>query len=182
MSQAGTHEVNERADVHSKADSDDELYTVRMVSRLQLKPEQTVTLKISPKHYIKFQIDTGADCNVIPVHVYIAATGDSQLQKVQQSTKFLYGYGQKSTPSVGQVKIKVLWGESSCDLDCEFLRGKQYNSMLGHKASVQLDLIERKDNDMLNPLRHCTSQVCAAQMLHNVDTKDINTTIPKSLQ
>ena len=48
-----------------------------------------MTLKVRERHYIRFQLDSGADCNVMPIHAYMAATGDEQLLKVVFMNAFI---------------------------------------------------------------------------------------------
>ena len=74
---------------------------------MNLTDEQTVTLRVRDKHYIRFQLDSGADCNALPVHVYKAATGGQQLQKVKSSAVGLSGFGKQNVQTVGQVLLRV---------------------------------------------------------------------------
>ena len=83
------------------------MYLVRNVAPVKLSDDQTVTLKVRERHDIRFQLDSGADCNVMPIHVYMVATSDDQLIKVKSSLVHLLGYGQWDEKSVGQVTIKV---------------------------------------------------------------------------
>ena len=136
------------------------MYSVRNVAPVKLSDDQTVTLKVRERHYIRFQLDSGADCNVLPIHVYMAATGDEQLLKVKSSSVRLLGYGQRDEKSVGQVTIKV-WRERhvgnqlvtrSAFIKCELVDGRNFHSILGAKACERLNLIEVKDSDAMNPL------------------------------
>lgn len=170
---SGTHGINNVRENYDVEDGDSEVYTVRTVSSVRLKEEQTVTLKTGPKCYIKFQIDSGADCNVLPLHIYTAALKDFKLQKVQHSSTVMYGYGQKGNHSKGRVRIHVERGDRSCDLDCELLEGRQYHSILGYKACVSLGLLEIKDNDKLRPMKPCTgANVFSAQTGSEILTKE----------
>ena len=143
--------------LHEESDSSEsEVYrpdTVKTVSSIKLQDEQTVSLKIKPKCYIRFQIDNSADCNVLPLHVYKAATGDHCLMKVIPSETTVYAYGQIGTPSVGKVKTQEWRGNKTCNLMCELLEGEQFHSVLGSDACVFLGILEVKDNDKLNPVK-----------------------------
>ena len=130
-----------------------QVYTVRTVTSIKLKEEQTVTLKIREKCYIRFQIDCGADCNVLPVHVYKAAMSDHEMKNVSPSDTTLYVYGQIGTQSAGKVKFQAWRGTKSCILECELIDGKQYHSILGCKDCVLLGIIEIKDNDKIHPIK-----------------------------
>ena len=147
-----------RKEVHSVQESDDmdcdfQIYTVRTVSSIKLNDEQTVTLRISPKSAIRFQIDCGADCNVLPVHVYKAATGDFEMKNVLPSKTTLYTYGKIGNSSVGKVEIQVWRGNRTRRLECELVNGEHFHSILGNEACVELDVLEMKDNNKLNPLQ-----------------------------
>lgn len=52
------------------------------VSALALDDSQLVTVQLESGSYVRFQVDTGAQCNVVPVALYKQATGDNSLSKV----------------------------------------------------------------------------------------------------
>ena len=43
---------------------------------------QFVTLKLESGNYLHFQVDTGAQCNVVPLDLYRKATKDCKLVQV----------------------------------------------------------------------------------------------------
>ncbi|KAK4296250.1 hypothetical protein Pmani_031249 [Petrolisthes manimaculis] len=175
MSRLDRKSVNKLSNVNLEDDSDSELqvYTVKRVSSVELREEQTVTLKINPKCGIRFQIDSGADCNVLPVHVYSEATGDRELRKVSPSNSTLFGYGRVGKRSVGQVMIKVYRGNRTCNLSCELVSGKEFHSVLGYEACVFLDLLEIKDNDKINPLdKNKEMQIHVTQRQRKIENKE----------
>ena len=43
---------------------------------------QLITLKLESGNFLWFQVDTGAQCNVIPIDLYNKATNDHGLKKV----------------------------------------------------------------------------------------------------
>ena len=90
----------------SDADVEQNVFTVqtRSINSVRLTDEQTVTLRVRDNNYIRFQLDNGADCNVLPIHVYKAATGDHQLARVKPSSVCLVGFGKK---------MSDLWGRCS---------------------------------------------------------------------
>ena len=63
-------------------EEDDEEVFLADVSTDSLGKEQLVTLKLESGNYIRFQADTGAQCNVIPVSGYKKATKDLSLAQV----------------------------------------------------------------------------------------------------
>ena len=54
-------------------DDMDEVFPTQ-VSVLQVDDSQLVTVQLQSGNYIRFQLDTGAQCNVIPVNLYKKAT------------------------------------------------------------------------------------------------------------
>ena len=54
-------------------DDPDEVFPMD-VSAVQLDDSQLVTLKLESGNYLRFQVDTGAQCNVVPVSLYKKAT------------------------------------------------------------------------------------------------------------
>ena len=80
-----------------------QIYIIQQVAQINLSDEQMITLKVRDHHYIRFQIDSGADCNVLPLHVYKAVTGDEPLNRVEPLRVQLMGFGQRNEKSVGCV-------------------------------------------------------------------------------
>ena len=168
----------------SDTELEQNVFTVqsRSINSVRLTDEQTVTLRVRENHYIRFQLDNGADCNVLPVHVYKAATGDHQLVNVKPSSVCLVGFGRKNERSVGQVQLRV-WrekyaGANSCRtvnscLRCELVEGENFHSILGSKACKDLVLIEIKDSDAIYPLP--TKSVSKVHV-HAVSVSDGNLT------
>ena len=85
---------------------------VKQINSVNLTDEQTVTLRVREKHYIRFQLNSGADCNVLLVHVYKVVTSDQHLQKVKSSAVSLSGFGKQNVQTVGQVLLRVWCGET----------------------------------------------------------------------
>ena len=52
------------------------------ISAVTLDDSQLVTLMLESGHYLRFQPDTGAQCNVVPLHLYKKATKDVDLCNV----------------------------------------------------------------------------------------------------
>ena len=139
-----------------------QIFTIRQVAQINLSDEQTITLKVRDSHYIRFQIDSGADCNVLPVHVYKAATGDETLSKVKPSNVRLMSFGQRQEKSVGHANLKVGREKSVrgklisdvCVIKCELVEGTNFHAILGSAACRGLGLLEIKDSDAINPIDH----------------------------
>ena len=55
-------------------------HTVKCVDRRQTEPGY-ITFGIGP-HRVKFECDTGSQCNILPLSDYKLATGDTNLKKL----------------------------------------------------------------------------------------------------
>ena len=61
----------------------EELYIFSDVAAVTLDDSQLVTLQLDSGNCLRFQPDTGAQCNVIPVHLYKRAANDPELRRVK---------------------------------------------------------------------------------------------------
>ena len=52
----------------------DEVFGVQEISAVTLDDSQLVMLKLESGNYFRFQPNTGAQCNVVPLHLYKKAT------------------------------------------------------------------------------------------------------------
>ena len=92
----------------------------RLSPRLVPDDSQLATLKLETGYYLGFQPDTGAQCNVVPLHLYKKATKDFDLRNVTpvntaiismvvlqslSSGKFLRVYGVE----ISDVCLSTIW-------------------------------------------------------------------------
>ena len=68
-----------------------EIYQIE-VAAVKLDDSQLVTLKLESGNFVRFQPDTGAQCNVLPLHVYKKASKDEKLEKVNRTQTSLVAY------------------------------------------------------------------------------------------
>ena len=94
-------------------DSDEGVETLTLQLPVHcLDDSQFVTLRVQSGSYIRFQVDTGAQCNVLPVDTYKKATGDKTLSDVTPTSTQVTAYGGATLPVVGSVLLRV-WREES---------------------------------------------------------------------
>ena len=67
------------------------------VANGNLDDSQLVTLRLESGCHIRFQVDTGAQCNVVPLGIYKKATKDTQLKQVTPSHHSLWRHAIAST-------------------------------------------------------------------------------------
>ena len=130
--------------------SESEVFYAEMISAVDLDDSQLVTLKLESGHYLRFQPDTGAQCNVIPLNLYKKATKDYRLERVTPLNTQLAAYGGSKLSVVGQVRITVWRDDLKCKLDCKLVDSNTIRPLLGRKACVGMKIIKYTDNDELN--------------------------------
>jgi hypothetical protein len=140
-----------------------------------LDDSQLVTLLIESGSYIRFQVDTGAQCNVVPLGTYKKATGDVTLSKVTPTNTQVTAYG----PVVGTVLLQV-WREGSkyC-LDCKLVDSSKVRPILGRKACLGMKIITYLDNDVIRKLNTGNAPVYSLEGPGPVSIKQLVREHPK---
>ena len=82
----------------------DEVFGVQEISAVTLDDWQLVTLKLDSGNYFRFQPDTGARCNVVPLHLCKKATNDFNLLNVAPVSTAIISYSGRSIPILGRVR------------------------------------------------------------------------------
>ena len=149
-------------EIDSAADSED-VYTVSDVAAVALDDSQIVTLRLESGNFLRFQADTGAQCNVIPVHLYKKAAQDPDLQHVKPVRAAISAYGGSKLPVVGQVIIRVWRDNHKCLLDCKLVDNDDIRPILGRKACIGMNIIKYIDNDAINKPEGSNATVYAIQ-------------------
>ena len=68
--------------VQTLAEDDEDVY---QLGKTGIDNSQQVTVKLESGNYLRFQVDIGAQCNIIPLNVYRNTTKDYSLQNVMLS-------------------------------------------------------------------------------------------------
>ena len=109
-----------------------------------------MTLQLESGSHIRFQVETEAQCNVVPLSVYKKATNDTTMTQVCPSRMRITAYGGTSLPVVGTVLLRVRHGNFRCLLDCKLVDRTDIRPLLGRKACVGMKIVSYLDNDELN--------------------------------
>ena len=128
---------------------DDETFPME-VAPVQLDDTQLVTLKLDSGNYIRFQADTGAQCNVILLAVYKKTTGDFTLSHVMPAQTAITAYGGHSIPVAGTTLLRIWRGDYHCKLNCKLIDSDAIRPLLGRKACLGMKIITYLDNDDMN--------------------------------
>ena len=111
---------------------------------------QLITMRLASSSHIRFQVDTGAQCNVLTLEIYKRATKDWGLIHVTPSRMNITAYGGTKLPVVGDVQLRVWRGESHCQLECKLVDRPDIHPLLGRKACIEMKIISYLYNDQLN--------------------------------
>ena len=128
----------------------DEIYVVRDIAAVTLDDAQLVTLRLESGNYLRFQPDTGAQCNVIPVQLYKKAANDPDLKQANPATSVISAYGGSQLPVIGQVTLRVWRDSFKCLLDCKLVDCEDIRPILGRKACIGMNIVKYTDNDAIN--------------------------------
>ena len=131
-------------------ESDGEIYVIGEISAVTLDDSQLVTVKLESGNCLRFQQDTGAQCNVIPLELYKKATNDTELKGVKQAKTAIAAYGGSRLPVVGQVIIPVWRKGQRFKLDCKLVDNIDIRPILGRKACLGMNIIQYMDNDEIH--------------------------------
>lgn len=115
----------------------DKIYGISDIAAVQLYDSQLVTLKLKSGNYLRFQPDTGTQCNVIPLHLYKKATKDVRVKHMKTYPTVIVAYGGLKIPVVGQVQIHVSRGDYKGYLDCKLVDSTEIWPLLGRKPVLE---------------------------------------------
>ena len=136
--------------IEDSDEDDEDVYSISDVAAVTLDDSQLVTFRLDSGSYVRFQPDTGAQCNVIPVHLYKKAAKDPKLRKVTPVKSAISAYGGSQLPVVGQVLLRVWRHNAKCLLDCKLVENEDIRPILGRKACIGMNIIKYTDNDAIN--------------------------------
>ena len=148
-----------------------EMYQIE-VAAVKLDDSQLVTLKLESGNFIRFQPDTGAQCNSLPLQVYQKASKDEKLEKVNRTQASLVVYGGSKIKVIDCVSIRFWRNERSCLLDCRLVDSEEIRPILGIKSCLAMNIIQCKDNDLLNKPKTGGSSVYAIEDQPSPVTKE----------
>ena len=130
-------------------DEGEEIYQTQ-ISKISVDDSQLVTLKLETGNYLHFQLDTGAQCNVMPLELYRKATKDHELAHLTPDRQKITAYGGAENAVIGKVLLSVWRGGFSCQLDCKIVDKSNIRPLLGRKACLGMKIIAYLDNDKMN--------------------------------
>ena len=127
----------------------DEVFPTQ-VSAVDMDDSQFVTLKLESGNYLRFQVDTGAQCNVLPLPLYKKATKDIKLANVTPLQSTITAYGGNTLPVADKVLLRVKRGDFRCQVDFKPVDNSNIRPLLGRKACLGMKIMSYLDNDELH--------------------------------
>ena len=98
----------------------DEVFPTQ-ISAVHLDDLQWVTVQLQSGNYLRFQVDTGVQCNVIPLNLYEKANKDRNLTKVTPENANITACRGATLPVVGTAAIWVQRASTKAKLNCKLL-------------------------------------------------------------
>jgi hypothetical protein len=93
-------------------------------------------------------MDTGAECNVLPLNVYQKVTGDKELNKLDKNKRSVLvlanGFEQ---PIEGRAMVRVSRGTQTHKLVVNVVKGQGYEPILCKQTSIDMGMIKILDSD-----------------------------------
>ena len=135
----------------SESDTEFEVCTLTTVNSVCNKRRAMITLEVGKKNGVptRFQIDSGADCCVLPRDEYIRVTGDESLTMLKQVKPTIVAYVGTREKALGQCKLSVVRKGVKHRITFNVLQGK-YTPVLSIYASDGMGLLKIKDCDPLD--------------------------------
>lgn len=127
-----------------------------------------VTPRLDSSTHIWFQLDTGAQLNVVPLSIYKKATKDTKLAKVHPSHMTFTAYGGTTLPVIGTVHLHVWRGNYHCLLDCKVVDHVNIRPLLGRKACIGMKIMTFLDNNALNKPKTSGAPVYSIEQSHPI--------------
>ena len=128
------------------------------------KVRETVTLTMLnqgddvPNGDVQFLMDTGAECNVLPLTVYQKVTGDMDLKKLDKNKRSVLilanGYEQ---PIEGRAVMKVSRDSQTHKIVVNVVKGQGYEPILCKQTLTDMGMIQILDSDQQPRVRVVTA-------------------------
>ena len=128
--------IEQHEDINTE---ESDAYVVSDISAVTLDDSQSVTLKlVNSGSFFRFQPDTGAQCNIAPVHLYKQACNDEDSLNSRTVNITISAYRGSRIPVGGEVILKVSHDETKCKLNCKLVDSEDIRPILGRKAYLGL--------------------------------------------
>ena len=143
---------NRVSTIHETADPEQEAYYIGSIAEHKPQPRMAVIkLQVSAptsEKELQFQIDTGSQCDILPVWIYKQVTGDTLLCNLKTCTKEIVSYTGEHRKIAGKNNLPVRSRGLRKSLDFNVIDG-DYQPVLSLHTSVGLGLVSLHNCDVL---------------------------------
>ena len=132
----------------SNVDMNEEVFFVGLIGDRSSKTVITVDVgRPRPQSRVQFQMDIGAECNVLPQKTYCRVTGDSQMKRVQCCPhKFINTYTGERYQILGSVTVPV-WRQGKQSNLAFNIAEDDFTPFLSLKTCTALGFVSINDSD-----------------------------------
>ena len=102
-----------------------------------------------PGNQVRFQGDTGSECNLLPIILYKSLTGDTKLSMLRKCNKSIVSYTGERRQIAGKINLPVWHKRSTQTLTFNVIDG-EYQPILSLNTSIALGIVTLHDCDVLS--------------------------------
>ena len=102
-----------------------------------------------PGNEVRFQVDTGSECDLLPLKVYKSITGDYTVECLRKCNKSIVSYTGERKQIAGKISLPVWHKNRKKTLTFNVVNG-DYQPILSLNTSVMLGLVTLADCDVLS--------------------------------
>ena len=102
-----------------------------------------------PGNQVRFQVDTGSECNLLPIKLYKSLTGDTNFSMLRKCHKPIVSYTGKRRQITGKINLRVWHKRSTQTLTFNVIDG-EYQPILSLNTSIALGIVTLHDCDVLS--------------------------------
>ena len=127
-----------------------------------------------------FQVDTGAQCNVVPLSLYKKATTNFNLEHVTKIQSAITAYGGTTLPVVGRTSLKAFHKHHTFWLDCKLVDSTNICPLLVRKACLDLNIVSYFDSDEVHKPATGAAQVYTLDLSHGLSKEQLVKKYPRA--
>ena len=102
-----------------------------------------------PGNQVRFQVDTGSECNLLPTKLYKSLTGDTNLSMLRKCNKSIVSYTGERRQIAGKINLRVWHKRSTQTLTFNVIDG-EYQPILSLNTSIAFGIVLLQDCDVLS--------------------------------
>ena len=102
-----------------------------------------------PGNEIRFQVDTGPDCHLLPLKMYKSITGENTVERLEKRNKSIVSYTGERKQIAGKISLPVWHKDRRKTLTFNVVNG-DYQPVLSLNTSIMLGIVTLADCDLLS--------------------------------